>query len=93
MGSDKILSAWEATCHAVGFLPVAVPREKSNANAGPSNAAARGYSTDLEQMNHLILPSPAVTCSDWGTPRALGQDVEQWDVDPSKQVINLSDFV
>jgi len=91
MGSDKILSAWEATCHAVGFLPVAVPA--ASANVDPSNAAARGYSTDLEQMNHLILPSPAVTCSDWGTPRALGQDGAPWDVDPSKQVINLSDFV
>jgi len=103
MGSDKILSAWEATCHAVGFLPVAVPAANANANANAhanaktnpdsSHAAARGYSTDLEQMNHLILPSPAVTCSDWGTPRALGQDVAPWDLDPSKQVINLSEFV
>lgn len=92
MGSDKILSAWEATCHAVGFLPVAVPA--ATANADPSNVAlARGYSTDLEQMNQVVLPSPAVTRSDWGTPRELGQDGAPWDVDPSKQVINLSDFV
>lgn len=92
MGSDKILSAWEATCHAVGFLPVPVPA--AAANVDPTSAAiARGYSTDLEQMTHVILPSPAVTCSDWGTPRALGQDDAPWDLDPSKQVINLSDFV
>lgn len=92
MGSDKILSAWEATCHAVGFLPVAVPAAAANVDTSKA-ALARGYSTDLEQMNHLILPSPAVTCSDWGTPRALGQDGAPWDLDPSKQVINLSDFV
>jgi len=77
MGSDKILSAWEATCHAVGFLPVAVPA--ATAKVDPSN-----------EPWQVVLPSPAVTCSDWGTPRALGQDV---DFDPSKQVINLSDFV
>lgn len=77
MGSDKILSAWEATCHAVGFLPVAVPA--ATAKIDPSN-----------EPWQVVLPSPAVTCSDWGTPRALGQDV---DFDPSKQVINLSDFV
>ena len=41
----------------------------------------------------VSLRSPTVTCSDWGTPWAFGQDGAPWGLDLSKQVRKLSDFV